>query len=196
MSRLGGNITVSARSNRYRGKWLEALKEVAPSLRNVGVLMDPEERGFFNLWQAIETPGPIFGTQTIALNARNATDIGRVLEGFAKTGERGLLVLPTPINSVQRELIFTWGTQHQLPMIYPFALHARRGGLTAYGIDAIDLFKRAGHYVSRILKGEKPGELPLQQPAKFELVINLKTAKAIGLTTPSSFLARADEVIE
>jgi putative ABC transport system substrate-binding protein len=156
--------------------------------------MDPEERGFFNLWQAIETL--IFGTQTIALNAGNATDIGRVLEGFAKTGERGLLVLPTPHQLGATGANFHLGdaapATHDLSV--RLACEARR--TTAYGIDAIDLFKRAGHYVSRILTGEKPGELPLQQPAKFELVVNLKIAKAIGLATPSSFLARADEVIE
>ena len=105
-------------------------------------------------------------------------------------------MLPTPINSVQRHNIFSLTTQHRLPAIYPFAFLARSGGLIAYGFDAVDLFRRAGPYVARILNGEKPGDLPVQAPTKFELVVNLKAAKAIGLTVPDSLLARADEVIE
>jgi putative ABC transport system substrate-binding protein len=197
MSRPGGNITgFSTFEPDIGGKWLEVLQELTPSLRHVGVLMDPEERGFFNLWLAIETLGPKFGMQAAPLHARAAAGIRSVLGSFAKQENGGLIVLPTPNNSVQRELIFRFAVQHRLPVIYPFAFHARSGGLVAYGFDAVDLFKRAGPYASRILNGEKPGELPVQQPTKFELVVNLKTAKSLGLTIPPSLLARADEVIE
>jgi putative ABC transport system substrate-binding protein len=197
MSRPGGNITgFSTFEPDIGGKWLEVLKEVAPSLGHVGVLMDPEERGFLNLWLAIETLGPTFGIQAVALHARDAAGIHGVVENFAKGGNGGLIVLPTPINSVERERIFKLATQHRLPVIYPFAFHARSGGLIAYGFDALDLFKRAGPYVSRILNGEKAGELPVQQPTKFELIVNLKAAKAINLSIPQSLLARADEIIE
>jgi putative tryptophan/tyrosine transport system substrate-binding protein len=195
MPRPGGNITgFSSFEPEIGGKWLEALTEVAPSVRRVGVLIDPDLLGFADLWLAIERLAPAFGVQAMALQARDAAGIDTGIERLARQENGGLIVLPTPLNSIQRDRIVALAAQHRLPAVYPFGFHARSGGLIAYGFDAVDLFKRAAPYVARVLNGEKPGDLPVQAPVKFELVINMRTAKALAL--PPTLLARADEVIE
>lgn len=197
LSRPGANITgFSTFEPEIGGKWLEALKEVAPDLRRVGVLTNPKFRGFSALLRAIESLAPSLGLQTVALHGRDGAEIERAIARFARQANGGLIVLPTPVNAVQRQMIYSLTTRHRLPAVYPFAFHARSGGLIAYGFDAVDLFRRAGPYVARILNGEKPADLPVQAPTKFELVVNLKTAKQIGITVPRSILLRADEVIE
>jgi putative ABC transport system substrate-binding protein len=197
LARPGGNITgFSTFEPEIGGKWLETLKAIAPQVARVGVLHDPEARGFSALWLKTESVAPTFGMQAVAIHARNAAEIEAGIENFARGGGGALVILPTPINSVQRQTIFALAEKHRLPAIYPFAFHARERGLVAYGFDAVDLFRRAGPYVARILAGEKPGNLPVQAPTKFELVVNLKAAAALGLTIPPSLLARADEVIE
>ena len=136
------------------------------------------------------------GLQAIAAYGRDGPEIDKAIQVFAGQSNGGLILLPTPINSVHRHAIFALAERHRLPAIYPFGFHARNGGLMAYGFDSQDLFRRAAAYVDRILKGARPAELPVQGPTKFELVINLKTARSIGLTIPPTLLARADEVIE
>jgi putative ABC transport system substrate-binding protein len=197
LSRPGGNVTgFSTFEPEIGGKWLETLKEIAPHVRRAGVLMDPEFRGFSALWLTIKSVAPSFGLEAVALYGRDGEEIERAIERFRRQPNGGLIVLPTPVNSVQRQRIYSLATQHRLPAIYPFAFHAKSGGLVAYGFDAVDLFRRAGPYVARILNGEKPGDLPVQAPAIFNLTVNLKTANALGLTVPPSILIRADEVIE
>lgn len=197
LAQPGGNITgFSTFEPEIGGKWLEMLKEVAPAVSRIGVLYDPGFTGFLDLWKAIEAIAPKFGASASPIHARDGDEIDAGITAFAQQTGGGLIVLPTPINSVQRQRIFGLAEKHRLPAMYPFAFHARTGGLIAYGFDSIDLFSRAGPYVARILSGEKPGDLPVQAPVKFELAVNLKTAKTLGLTVPPTLLARADEVIE
>jgi len=162
----------------------------------MGVVMDPNFPGFAALWSKIESVAPSSGLQAIAAYGRDGPEIDKAIQVFAGQSNGGLILLPTPINSVHRHAIFALTERHRLPAIYPFGFHARNGGLMAYGFDSQDLFRRAAAYVDRILKGARPAELPVQGPTKFELVINLKTARSIGLTIPPTLLARADEVIE
>jgi putative ABC transport system substrate-binding protein len=198
LSRPGGNITgFGTFEPEIGGKWVEALKEIAPHVRRVGVLTDPGlSRGFVHLLHAVQSVAPSFGLEATALHGRNREEIASAIEGFARQPDGGLILLPTPVNSSQREIIYSLAIKHRLPAVYPFAFLARNGGLLAYGFEPADLFRRAGPYVARILNGEKPGDLPVQSPIKFELVVNLKAAQTIGLTVPPALLARADEVIE
>jgi len=197
LSRPGSNITgFSTFEPEIGGKWLEALKEAAPHIQRVGVVMDPNFPGFAALWRKIESVAPSSGLQAIVAYGRDGPEIDKAIQVFAGQSNGGLILLPTPINSVHRHAIFALTERHRLPAIYPFGFHARDGGLMAYGFDSQDLFRRAAVYVDRILKGARPAELPVQGPTKFELVINLKTARSIGLTIAPTLLARADEVIE
>ena len=140
--------------------------------------------------------GVALGVTPSAIPIRNGADIEREVAAFAREANGGLIVMPAPIISVQRDRIFTQAARHQLPAIYPYRIYPEAGGLISYGIDVRDLFRQTASYVDRILRGANPGDLPIQVPTKYELVINLKTAKALGLTVPPSLLARADEVIE
>jgi putative ABC transport system substrate-binding protein len=197
LPRPGGNITgFSTFEPEIGGKWLEGLKEIAPNVLRVGVLFDPSAQGFSALWREIESLSSTFGIQAMAIHARDGAQIDSGVEAFAHGVNGGLIILPSPINSIERQRIIALAAKHRLPAMYPFAFHARSGGLIAYGFDAGDMFKRAGAYVARILSGEKPGDLPVQAPTKFELTVNLKSAKALGLDVPPTLLARADEVIE
>ena len=186
LSKPGGNTTgFSTFEPEIGGKWVETLAEAVPTIRRVGILLDPNFPGFANLAHAIEATAPRFGVQTIAIEGRDRDAIEQGITGLAEQQNSGLIVLPTVPNF-----------QHRLPAIYPFSFFAKEGGLIAYGFDNIDLFKRAAPYVARILDGEDAGALPVQAPTKFELIVNLRTAKALGLTIPPALLARADEVIE
>jgi len=146
--------------------------------------------------RAAETAGRQFGTAVIATEVRNVADIERAVTALAAEPRSSLIVLPSPVHIVHRDQIIALAACHRLPSIYPLRLFANAGGLMSYGIDQIDQWLRAASYVDRILKGAKPADLPVQQPTKYQLVINLRTAKALGLTIPPSVLARADEVIE
>jgi putative ABC transport system substrate-binding protein len=192
-----GNITgFSTFEPEIGGKWLEVLKEVAPGVRRVAGIVDPDFKGFAGVWSAIENIAPRFGIEVtrIFFQAPN-DDFESAVAGFAQE-PGGLIVLPTAINAVHRNRIFSAAARNHLPAIYAFRFYATEGGLMSYGIDTVDLFRRGASYVDRILKGEKPADLPVQAPIKFEMVINLKTAKALGLDVPPTLLARADEVIE
>jgi putative tryptophan/tyrosine transport system substrate-binding protein len=177
-------------------KWLELLKEIAPRLMRAGVLRDPRFAIGAAQYGAIQTVGPTFGVQIKPLGVRDVGEIERSIEAFARDANGGLVVLPGAQATIHRDAIIASARRHALPTIYPYRYFTNHGGLMSYGFDNIDLFRRAAGYVDRILKGEKPGDLPVQAPTKYELVINLKTAKALGLDVPPMLLARADEVIE
>jgi putative tryptophan/tyrosine transport system substrate-binding protein len=196
-ARPGGNITGFA-SFEYAiaAKWLELLNQIAPQVTRVAVIYDltnPETKEYLPV---IEAAGRSFGVQVSISVVRNAAEIERAIEEFTREPNGGLIPLPTPLMAVHRDLIISLAARHRLPNVYAWRYYPMAGGLASYGIDNIELYRRAASYVDRILKGEKPGDLPVQQATKFELVINLKTAKALGLDPPISLLARTDEVIE
>jgi putative ABC transport system substrate-binding protein len=197
LARPGGNITgFTGFEYTMGGKWLETLKEVAPAVARVAILHHPQDSNWPGFLTAIERGAPSFGVQLAPTGVSDAGEIESAIDAFAKSANGGLLVLPTPVTNHHRKLIFAMAARHRLPAIYPFRFFAADGGLVAYGFDPIDPFRRAASYANRILKGEKPADLPVQAPIKYELVINLKTAKALGLEIPPTLLARADEVIE
>ena len=198
LSRPGTNATgFAAYEFSMSGKRLELLKEIAPSVQRVAVIRDPSVPAGSGGLAAIQTVAPSLGVELTPVGVRDAGDIERAITAFAR-GSNGGLILVGPTSSVQRyfDLIITLAARHRLPAIYPGRFYAPAGGLISYGADPIDQYRRAAGYVDRILKGEKPADLPVQAPTKYELVINLKTAKALGLEVPPSLLARADEVIE
>lgn len=197
-SRPAGNITgFSTFESQIGGKWLELLKEASPSLKSVAVIWDPSFQAFAKVWSAIENSAPKMNVEARSVSLRDpADDIEPILSKFARELEGGVIVLPTPANAAARERIFSLVARYRLPAVYPFRYYATDGGLMSYGFDTVDLYRRSASYVDRILKGEKPADLPVQMPTKYELVINLKTAKKLGLTVAPSLLARADEVIE
>jgi putative tryptophan/tyrosine transport system substrate-binding protein len=198
LARPGGNITGFA-SFEYAiaAKWLELLKQVAPRVTRVAVIYDPTNPETKEYLPVIEAAArSSFGVQVSISVVRNAAEIERAIEEFAREPSGGLLPLPSPLMAVHRDLIISLAVRHRLPNVFAYRYYPIGGGLASYGIDNIDLYRRAASYVDRVLKGEKPGDLPIQQATKFELVINLKTAKALGLDPPISLLARTDEVIE
>jgi putative tryptophan/tyrosine transport system substrate-binding protein len=198
LARPGGNTTgFSAFEYSLSGKWLELLKEIAPNLTRVAVLRDPSLAagiGQFAVIQAL-TP-PSLGVELTPIDAQDPSEVERALSAFAHERNGGLIVTGSPIAVAQSKLIIALTLEHRLPNVYGYRYYPASGGLASYGPDAIDQHKRAASYVDRILKGEKPADLPVQAPTKYELVINLKTAKALGITVPPTVLGRADEVIE
>jgi putative ABC transport system substrate-binding protein len=197
LARPGGNTSGFA-SFDYgtSGKSLELLKEIAPGVTRAAVLRDPTIAAGIGQLAAIQAVAPALGVELSPLGVRDAGEIERGITTFARGSNRGLIVTAGPAVATNRELLVALAAQHGLPTIYPFRFYLSGGGLISYGPDNIDPFRRAAGYVDRILKGEKPADLPVQAPTKYELVINLKTAKALGLTVPDAVLARADEVIE
>src|SRR5512132_455182 len=195
LTRPGGNATGFLSSEfGFGAKWLELLKEIAPSVRKVVVLTDRDNRVAAPQFAAIQTAAPLFGVELSPLGSSD--NIERGISDFARSGNGGLIALRISQVIIRRELIIKLAALHRLPAAYPLRIFAADGGLISYGPDVVDQFRRAASYVDRILKGEKPADLPVQAPGKFELVINLKTARALGLDIPATVLARADEVIE
>jgi putative tryptophan/tyrosine transport system substrate-binding protein len=178
------------------GKWLELLKEVAPAVRRTAVFRDPAIPSGTGLLGAIQSVAPTLGFEVIPINVRDADEIKRTLSAFAHSGNGGLIVTSSSLSLLHRDLIIALAAQFKLPAIYFLRLFITAGGLISYGPDEIEQYRQAAAYVDRILKGEKPADLPVQAPTKYELVINLKTAKTLGLEIPPTVLARADEVIE
>jgi putative ABC transport system substrate-binding protein len=178
------------------GKWLELLKEIAPSLTRVIVLWDPAITAGIGQFTIIQSVATSAGIDVRPVNLRDAGEIERAISAFARSQNGGLIVTTSALSTVHRDLIIALAARHKLPAVYFQRFFVTAGGLISYGANFIDQYRRAASYVDRILKGEKPADLPVQAPAKYELVVNLKTAKALGLTIPSSVLARADEVIE
>ena len=197
LARPGGNITGFTNFERpIIGKWLELLKQIAPRVSRVAAMYNPDNASWRADFPTIDATALQLAMEPIAATVRNAADIEQVITALAHEPNGCLLVLPDNTTTVHRKLIASLAVRYGLPAVYPFRFFVADGGLMSYGIDQIDMFRRAASYVDRILRGTKPTELPVQLPTKFELVINLKTAKALGLTVPPALLERADEVIE
>src|SRR5262245_49011213 len=197
MARPGGNATGFLMFEYgLSGKWLELLKQIVPGVTRVAVLRDPTIASGIGQFGALQAVAPSLGVELSPVDVRDAPEIERAVTALARSGNGGLIVTPGPAANRHRDLIAALEVRHHLPAVYGSRHYVAAGGLISYGPDLIDLYRRAAGYVDRILKGEKPADLPVQAPTKYELVINLKTAKALGLEVPSTLLARADEVIE
>ena len=197
LARPGGNATGFTNSEySENGKLLELLKEIAPRVTRAAVLRDPVSPQGTGQWGAIQAVAPAVRIEVNPVNVRDADEIERGITAFARSSNGGLIVPGSALVVVHRKLIIALAARHKLPAVYPIRVFVADGGLISYGADATDPHRRAAAYVDRILKGEKPGDLPVQAPTKYQLVINLKTAKALGLTVPPALLATADEVIE
>jgi putative tryptophan/tyrosine transport system substrate-binding protein len=196
LARPGGNTTGFTLSEYgLSGKWLELLKEIAPRVTRAAVLRDPVAVGIAQ-FAAIQAVAPSLQMELSPVDVRDPSEIERAVTAFADRPNGGLIATASAPTAIHRELIIALATRHKLPAVYPFRYYVTAGGLISYGPDSVDQFRLAAGYVDRILRGEKPGDLPVQAPTKYDLVINLKTAKALGLDVPASVLARADEVIE
>jgi putative tryptophan/tyrosine transport system substrate-binding protein len=197
LARPGGNVTGFTNFEYAMvGKWLETLWALAPNITRVLALQKPANFGWPGYTNAAATTARAFDVEVTLGAVRDGADIEQTLAAFASAPNGGIMVLPDTTTSVHRAMIVELTRRHRLPAVYPFRFFVVEGGLACYGIDVLEVFRRAGSYVDRILRGEKAGDLPIQAPTKFELVINRQTADAIGLTIPPSLLARADEVIE
>jgi putative tryptophan/tyrosine transport system substrate-binding protein len=193
----GGNATGFTLSEYgISAKLLEVLKQIAPNVMRAAVLRDPTIQQGIGVWGAIQTAAPSFGIEVSLINARLDSEFERAVSAFARFANGSLIVTGSGLTIVNREMIIGLAARYQLPAVYPGRLFVIDGGLISYAADSIDPHRRAASYVDRILKGEKPADLPVQNPTKYELVINLKTAKALGLEVPATLLAIADEVIE
>jgi putative ABC transport system substrate-binding protein len=197
LARPGGNATgFILFEYTLSGKWLELLKEIAPGIMRVAVLRDAAMGAGPGQFGVIQALAPSLGMEVVPVNVRDAGEIERSVAGFARSSNGGLIVTGSALTAVHRDVIVTLAARHKLPAVYFERPFVAGGGLVSYGPDIVDQYRRAAGYVDRILKGEKPADLPVQAPTKYELVINLKTAKALGLEVPPTLLARADEVIE
>jgi ABC-type uncharacterized transport system substrate-binding protein len=197
LARPGGNATgFTALEYGFGSKWLELLKEIAPGVTRAAVIRDPAISAGIGLFGAIQSAAPSLGVEVSPVNVRDAAEIERSITAFARSSNGGVILTASALAWVHRDLILTLAARHRLPAVYFARAFVASGGLVSYGTDVIDQYRRAAGYVDRILRGEKPGDLPVQAPTKYELSINLKTAKALGLEIPTTLLARADEVIE
>ena len=197
IARPGGNVTGFTQFEYgLSAKWLELLKEVAPGTKRVGVPRDPANPAGIGQWAIIQAAAAAGGMEVTPLAVTDPGEIERGIAGFAREPNGGLVVAASGGATLYREAVIASAARHRLPAVYPYRHFVAAGGLIAYGPDLLSQYRRAAGYVDRILKGEKPADLPVQSPTKYELVINLKAAKALGLTVPQTLLARADEVIE
>jgi putative ABC transport system substrate-binding protein len=197
LSRPGGNATgFSNFEYGLSAKWPELLKEIAPNVTRALVLREPTLTSGIAQFAVMQSAGPLLGVELSPVGVSGASEIERAVAAMAQRSNGGLIVLPGSLTLLHRKLIITLAAQYRLPAVYPFRYHINDGGLISYGPDTIEQYRRAGGYIDRILKGEKPADLPVQAPTKYELVINLRTAKALGLDVPPTLLARADEIIE
>jgi len=197
LARPGGNATgFTPFEYGLSGKWLELLKQIAPGVTRVAVIRDPSTAVGLGQFGAIQAVAPSLGVEVSPINLRDVGEIEPAIAAFVRSSNDGLIVTGSPLALGHRDLIFALAARYKLPAVYPARFFAAAGGLISYGPDFLDQFRRAAGYVDRILRGEKPADLPVQAPTKYDLVINLKTAKALGLEIPPTLLARADEVIE
>jgi putative tryptophan/tyrosine transport system substrate-binding protein len=197
LSRPGGNTTgFMLFEYSLSGKWLELLKQVAPRVTQAGILRVPNLPSAAAEFASLQAVARYIGVEITPLNIRDPGQIERAVAAFARSANNGLILPPSASGSVHRNLIITLAARYKLPAVYTYRFAVTEGGLISYGPDAVDQFRRAAGYVDRILRGEKPGDLPVEVPTKYELVINLKTAEALGLEVPTTLLARADEVID
>jgi putative ABC transport system substrate-binding protein len=192
-----GNITGFALFDFAVGaKWLELLKQIAPSVTRAAVIYDPATSNATGFLPLISAAGRSFGVDVFVHSVRNTNDIEGAISALAAEPNGGLIAIASALVTEKRDLIISLANKNRLPAIFEFRYYAEAGGLVSYGVDNLNLYRRAGSYVDRIFRGEKPSDLPVQEATKFQLVINLKTAKALGLTVPPALLAAADEVIE
>jgi putative ABC transport system substrate-binding protein len=197
LARPGGNATGFMNIEYGQGgKWLELLKQIAPGVMRAGVMRDPGLPAGIGQFAAMQAVSPLLGVELSPIDVHDAGEIERAVAAFAAKPNGGLIVTTSTLAGVHRDLIVALAARHRLPTVYPYRYYATSGGLVSYGPDTVMPFRQAAGYVDRILKGEKPADLPVQAPTKFELVINRKTGKALGLTVPANLLATADEVIE
>jgi len=197
LSRPGGNVTgFMMFEYTLCGKWLELLKEIAPGVTRAAVIRDTSIAAGIGQFAVIQSVAPAVGVEVSPVSLRDATEIERDVAAFAQSANGGLILTATALSAVHRDLIITLAARYKLPGVYDNRFYVAAGGLVSYGPNFAEQFRRAAGYVDRVLKGEKPADLPVQAPNKYELIINLKTAKALGLTFPQSILARADEVVE
>ena len=197
LARPGGNATgFSTADYAGSGKWLELLKEIAPSVRRAAVLRDAGTTAGIGQWATVQAGAPSLGVEVSPVNVRDPIEIEHTLGDFARDPNGGLVVTASGPAIVHRQLIIALAARHRLPAVYPQRVFVTEGGLISYGHDTIEPYRDAARYVDRILKGEKPADLPVQAPTKYQVIVNLKTAKALGLTVPSSLLGRTDETIE
>jgi len=197
LARPGTNATgFTAFEYGMSGKWLELLKQISPRVTRVAVIRDPEIASGAGLFGALQSAAPSFGVELRPVGLRDAGEIEPAVTAFARAPEGGLIVTPSALTLVLRAPIIALAAKHRLPAVYPNRHFVSSGGLICYGPDLVDQYRQGATYVDRILKGEKPAEMPVQAPTKYELVINLKTARALGLEVPASLLSTADEVIE
>jgi putative ABC transport system substrate-binding protein len=180
----------------FSGKWLETLKQIAPQVTRAAVIRDPNTPVGIGQFSAIQAVAPPLGVEVTPIGVHDIGVIERAVEAFARSPNGGLIMTAGALSAVTRDLIITLAARHKLPAVYPSRYMVTAGGLVSYGPDIADMFRRAAGYVDRTLKGAKPADLPVQAPTKYELVINVKTAKALGLEVPPTLLARADEIIE
>jgi putative ABC transport system substrate-binding protein len=197
-ARPGGNVTgFTFTEPTMAGKWLELLKEIAPRIVRVAMLFNPASATYADYWlNPFKAAAPSFAVEAIAAPVRDTSELETVIAALAREPNAGLIAMPDSFTDAHRVEITSLAARYRLPAVYPFRFFAEVGGLLSHGVDRTDNFRRAATYVDRILKGEKPSDLPVQTPTKYELVINLKTAKALGLELPPTLIARADEVIE
>jgi putative tryptophan/tyrosine transport system substrate-binding protein len=198
LSRPGGNATgFTIMEPTTSGKWLELLKEIAPNIKRAGLLFDPKTAPFANYWLGpFDEAAKSLGVEPVAARVNTEPDLETVFAAEARTSDGGLVVMPDGFLNVYREQIVALASRYRLPTVYPWRFFPELGGLMSYGFDQRESFRTAAVYVDRILKGEKPADLPVQAPTKYELVINRKAAKALGLSVPLSLLGRADDVID
>jgi putative tryptophan/tyrosine transport system substrate-binding protein len=197
LARPGGNVTGFTVAEFVTfGKLLETLKEIAPQVMRVATIYNPDQVPQLGMLRAIEAAAPASKVQVTAAGVRNATDVEPAIDRFAREPNGGLIVLPSPITEGNRKMIIALAARYRLPAAYAFRHFVTDGGLISYGIDTAEQFRQGASYVDRVLRGEKTADLPVQLPTKFELVVNLKTAKALGIEVPATLLGRADEVIE
>ena len=197
LARPGGNVTgFTLYEYGLSGKWLELLKEIVPRTTRAAVLRDPTRAPGIGQFAAIQSVAHALGIELSPVDVRDLAEIERIVSTFASAPNSGLIVTASPSAGTHRDAIIALAARHQLPTVYPLRYFVVSGGLVSYGPESIDPYRRAAGCIDRILKGEKPADLPVQSPTKFETVINLKTAKALGITIPQALLARADEVIE
>ena len=197
LARPGGNLTgFTPVEYRMSAKWPELLKEVLPTLKRVAVLREAGNPGSIGQFSVIEATTKVLGVELVPIDALDPATIGRSIAEFAREPDGGVVVPAIPSANRHRELLIALAARHQLPAVYPYRPNVVAGGLLSYGPDQFDPYRRAADYVDRILKGEKSAELPVQAPTKYDLIINLKTAKELGITFPPTLFARADDVIE
>ncbi len=197
LAQPGGNATgFTIYEYSMSGKWLELLREITPDVTRAAVLRDPTLASGIGQFSAVQAVAPSLGVELSPIDVRNAREIDSAVTAFARGLHGGLIVTATPLAAIHRDAIIEIAARHRLAAVYPYRFFVAGGGLISYGPDTVNQYRRAAGYVDRILKGEKPADLPVQAPTKYELAINLKTAKMLGLTVPTSLLARAEEVIE